>query len=219
MGLFGIGGGGGGGLKNPFKPTMTPQQGYAELDKGSQQLIGKSDQLANVPVSEIAAMDNSVGNLGTEALVDPMGGAQRQLALGGVPNDVVNDALAQRSQSVYRNQLNKLNLASQVGAYGKASERQGIASERVGRSEMIKQGMAQRQMEYDANRKAVRQQILSGLVNTGMSVGGYIAGKASTPGGGGGGGRSMDQSGMEMTSQIDSMQPMEFKSKNYGAIK
>ncbi len=170
MGLFDF--------KNPFKPTITPQQGYADLDPTTKQLVQGEIDRANVPVDEIATGDNIRAAHGTQSLVDPQFSQQRQTALGGVPNDIADRALQQRAQKVYGDQLRKMNLASQVGAYGKSSERQSGAFDKAARADEIKMGMYARQAEYDQNRKAVRQQIVSSLVNQGMSVAGTMIGGA-----------------------------------------
>lgn len=174
MGLFNF--------KNPFKPSITPQQGYADLDGTTKQLVDHQFEQANVPVGDIASSENARAANGTQSLVDPLAVQQKTQSLGGVPMDIADQALQRRSQKVYGEQLKKMNLAAQVGAYGKSSERQAGAFDKAARADEVKMGMYARQAEYDQNRKAVRQQIVSSLVNQGMSIAGTIVGGAMKTG-------------------------------------
>lgn len=202
-------------LKNPFKPTITPNQGYAQLDPQSSQLIDKDMQLADVPVDQIQTGRGILSRHDTQALVDPNASAMRSQALGGVSDSVQQDALNRRAQKVYGNATRKMQLATDLDAYSTAANRMGRAADKVGRSEMVKQGMEQRRMEYEANRNAVRQGIISSLVSQGAGIAGQMFGGAISPSGG----KGMDASGMELTGQIDSSPAFDYNSKSFGKMK
>lgn len=155
-----------------------PGRDYASVSPSQETLMQQSVEEARKSPEQIAMERTRNIGQSQEALVSPDILSGQDISLGGPDQEAINRAISSRASKIYASQLNRLKKQAEMNAYGDASENLGGAERQISATDAFKQGVYQRRQEYEATRRAIRQQVIGNVLGTAGTVIGGIAGGA-----------------------------------------
>lgn len=163
----------------------TVNRGYAQVDPMANQLTDEAMNQARANPDELVKQQMAGTDQARNVLESADTMQQRSAGLGGPGlNEATAKAIAGRQNKYFSGELAKIKSEAEFNKYQLQAQKQHMAAQRVGQMESIKQGVYDRQREYDAAVRQQRQSVINNVLGTvGMGAGMYFGGAAGASAG------------------------------------